>query len=1513
MVYTTTISQLTTPIILPDLTEFNIITGDDGIVELNVNPFVFNGKSYTTLYLNYNGAIQFSNEPLIPYNVVEIPHVAGIYPFFIDLNTVSPNYIAYKVLEDEVVVFFNTSIMFQDDTHITIKIVLYLKSHVESGKIKIDYGDMNLSDSESRFCTGISFGFSNTTSELTEENIFAGNYTLQNNVPIFNSYQYNTLINNRTLEIIPLIQIAYTTTISRLTTPIILPDLTEFTIITGDEGIVELNVPPFIFNGTPYTTLYLNYDGAIQFSNETLNPYRFNEIPHVAGIYPFFIDLDTVSPNYIAYKVLEDEVVVFFNTSIFAQPDTHITIKIVLYLKSHVESGKIKIDYGDMNLSDSESRFCTGISFGSSNTTSELTEENIFAGNYKVQNNVPIFNSYQYNTFINNRTLEIIPSNESVQEIQLYDKQSYTSILTIRDTALSFSELTGYTEIKNEMHEVVLSNPFIMNDLSYTSLFIHSNGSIQFSDTTVDTTLSSVPSVAGIYPFYATLNTTNYNAYKVMDDELSVIFNTSLDGLETSVIQIRVSLKLNNHPNSGMIIVEYGDMDLSTSEEPFYSGISFGEKNKNFFFLQNDLFMSNHNGSIFSTIFPEENIPLFRPYSYSSSIRNKTLTFSPKPQSIKMNTRSSYSSVVVNSTLPIIFPTSLEDYVVLTGDDDMFPIQLSYSNPFIFNDSLYTTLYLNLNGSIQFENTYVFPYDIRKIPSVPGIYPFYMDLLSLTPNYVAYKVLDTQLIVFFNTSLYYDDTGTIQFKVTMNLQNHPESGKVVVEYGTMNLSEVRTDFYAGISFGKENTNYELTSHQLFLNDFKGQIFDTDSLFKNIPFFNSYSSNSQISNKTLTIYPKVNLQTINAYSSILSSGEILPTDLSEYTVVSGYYGSTVKLSLSESNPFIFNQCAYANLYLTYNGSIQFYPIDIYEYDIRNIPINPGIYPCYFHKDNVDENYLYYKVLQNEVVIIFKSKENVHIRVSLKLKNHPESGKIRMEYEKVDLSASQHDFYAGISFGKDNITRQFTNEDLFLENYTLYPNQPMFKSYAYDRSIRLKTVDFIPSYDTPKTIYNRSTYSTKVQSIEWVLPDLEEYTLLTGDDGTEELILPDSNPFIFNHRSYTYLYLNYDGAIQFADNAYSTYDVDSVHPIAGIYPFYVDIITEDPNYIAYKIEDDQLKIIYHSSLYTEDTSEFMFKITLYLKNHTDSGKVVVEYGNMDFSTSDIDFYAGISFGNNNTTYELSYHDLFMNDYLESTFTAIDYYGNVPMFKSYPSTTSIQNKSITFTPHQEITVPNINTLLTDLVIPQSGKTIKVQIYNPISSRPGSFYYSSSNESVATVEENLDGCLMTITGVGQTDITVIQPKKDRYLEESKIVSFDSSTFQFITDICFPSGTQILTDQGTFPIEQLTDQTIDGKHIVYITKTKTFEKYLVCFEKDSIETNIPSKMTRMTLNHKLMVRNEIRRACDLVNGETIHLEDYQGETLYNVLMDEHYQMNVHHLICETLNPTSQIAMFYHN
>ena len=146
------------------------------------------------------------------------------------------------------------------------------------------------------------------------------------------------------------------------------------------------------------------------------------------------------------------------------------------------------------------------------------------------------------------------------------------------------------------------------------------------------------------------------------------------------------------------------------------------------------------------------------------------------------------------------------------------------------------------------------------------------------------------------------------------------------------------------------------------------------------------------------------------------------------------------------------------------------------------------------------------------------------------------------------------------------------------------------------------------------------------------------------------------------------------------------------------------------------------------------------------------------------------------------------------------------------------------------------------------------------------------------------------------------------------------------ISNICFPAGTPIKTDQGIFPIEKLHQNkksinkytidkyTINKQPIQHITKTVTQDPYLICFEKNALGPNMPSEKTTITKEHKILFEGHYKSAEKfLKQSNKVKKVKYNGELLYNVLLENHGSMQVNNLVCETLHPDNLIAKLYNN
>ena len=134
------------------------------------------------------------------------------------------------------------------------------------------------------------------------------------------------------------------------------------------------------------------------------------------------------------------------------------------------------------------------------------------------------------------------------------------------------------------------------------------------------------------------------------------------------------------------------------------------------------------------------------------------------------------------------------------------------------------------------------------------------------------------------------------------------------------------------------------------------------------------------------------------------------------------------------------------------------------------------------------------------------------------------------------------------------------------------------------------------------------------------------------------------------------------------------------------------------------------------------------------------------------------------------------------------------------------------------------------------------------------------------------------------------------------------------ISNICFPAGTPIKTDQGIINIEQIDTQihTINRQPIRHITQTTTLDKYLISFEKNCLNRNVPNKKTIMTKDHKIEFEGKMVPAERFLNfSSDVKKVKYNGEILYNVLLENYSKININNIMCETLHPDNIIARLY--
>jgi len=192
----------------------------------------------------------------------------------------------------------------------------------------------------------------------------------------------------------------------------------------------------------------------------------------------------------------------------------------------------------------------------------------------------------------------------------------------------------------------------------------------------------------------------------------------------------------------------------------------------------------------------------------------------------------------------------------------------------------------------------------------------------------------------------------------------------------------------------------------------------------------------------------------------------------------------------------------------------------------------------------------------------------------------------------------------------------------------------------------------------------------------------------------------------------------------------------------------------------------------------------------------------------------------------------------------------------------------------------------------------------------------YSSSNTTVATVNSSTG----VVTGVAAGTATITAnnltqtARKDITVTANSTGGSGGSGSTPTSNVCFPAKTPVMTNQGPVNIEDIdpTIHTIRNKKIVAITKTVAHDKNLVRIAKHALGHLYPEKTTLISQNHKVFCQGQMIKAKHLVDEvKGVTFVPYNGQVLYNVLLEEHEKMQVNNLIVETLHPEHKVAKLY--
>jgi hypothetical protein len=138
----------------------------------------------------------------------------------------------------------------------------------------------------------------------------------------------------------------------------------------------------------------------------------------------------------------------------------------------------------------------------------------------------------------------------------------------------------------------------------------------------------------------------------------------------------------------------------------------------------------------------------------------------------------------------------------------------------------------------------------------------------------------------------------------------------------------------------------------------------------------------------------------------------------------------------------------------------------------------------------------------------------------------------------------------------------------------------------------------------------------------------------------------------------------------------------------------------------------------------------------------------------------------------------------------------------------------------------------------------------------------------------------------------------------------YNPNSVAVYSNTCFVAGNLVNTDQGLVPIEQLDYQfhTINNEPIVAITQTMSTETQLINIPKNALGPEQPCQHTISSLSHKILYNGVMTRA---VNLPRVKMIPYEGQILYNVLLNNYSKMTVNNLTVETLDPKNDVAIIY--
>ena len=192
------------------------------------------------------------------------------------------------------------------------------------------------------------------------------------------------------------------------------------------------------------------------------------------------------------------------------------------------------------------------------------------------------------------------------------------------------------------------------------------------------------------------------------------------------------------------------------------------------------------------------------------------------------------------------------------------------------------------------------------------------------------------------------------------------------------------------------------------------------------------------------------------------------------------------------------------------------------------------------------------------------------------------------------------------------------------------------------------------------------------------------------------------------------------------------------------------------------------------------------------------------------------------------------------------------------------------------------------------------------------GNDIWSSYNKGNTWTSENISYKSWKSIASDVTGQNLIACEETIWVNRAPIGPTGSTGPSPFIDICFVKDSLVQTDQGQVAIQNLRPgkHTLFKQYILAITETIHTDAQLVKVAAYAFGS-YPTKDTYVSKNHKINGADSFKEAQEYVNGTTVTLVPYRREPLYNVLCERPAFMKVHGMMAETLDPTSDIALYH--